>query len=101
MNQFEIRANALRLRYKAEREQMQKACEEHVGHLNTAMGQVTLPEAVGALKDERERVKEATRRSIAWSRLRYRQKLELLNDEYRRHLAENPSKRAQRRAAAV
>ena len=99
MNEFEIRAHALRLGYKAERQQMQKAFELHVGHLNTAMGQVTLPEAKEALKAEKERVKEAHRQSMVWHRRCYLQQVDLLNEEKCEQYRLNPSIRALRCAA--
>lgn len=99
MNQFEIRANALRLRYKAERVQIQKACELYVGHLNTAIGQTSVPEAKDVLRAERARAWEALYRSQALSRQHYRQQLDMLDDEYRLHLRHHPSNRALRRLA--
>lgn len=99
MNQFEIRANALRLRYKAEREQMQKAFELHVGHMNTAIGQVTLTEGKEALRAEKERVKEAHRQSMEWHKRCYLQKVALLNEDRCEYYRHNPSNRTLRRAA--
>lgn len=99
MNEFEIRANAMRLRYKAERIQIQKACNKHVGHLNTAIGQTTMPEAIEALWAEKERVREATRQSMAWHKQCYMQQVAALREEMLEHYRINPSNRALRRSA--
>lgn len=98
MNEFETRAQALRLRYKAERRQMQTACYRTIGHLNTAIGQVTLAEAKEVLRAEKERVKEATRRSMLWHKVCYQQQMELLNEEMREYYRLHPSNRARRAA---
>lgn len=98
MNEFETRAQALRLRYKEERRQMQSACYKHVGHLNTAMGQVTLAEAKEALKAEKQRVKEATRQSMVWHKMCYHQQVEQLKEEMREYYRLHPSNRARRAA---
>lgn len=100
MNEFENRAHALRQRYRAERAQMWKACERHVGHLNIAIGQTSMPEAKEALRDEKKRVREATLQSMAWHKRHYLNQVEALNDQYRLHLEKNPSGRALRRTMA-
>lgn len=101
MNEFETRINALRLQFKAERIQIQKDSSRTIGHLNTAIGQVSTPEAREALRKEKERVYEATRQSMKLNRLCYRQQLDLLLGEYESHRAENPSRAELRRAMAV
>ena len=101
MNQFELRANALRLRFKAERVRIQKEAELYIGHLNTAIGQVTLPEAKEALRAEKIRAKQALHQSMACNRLCYRQQLELLEQEQLEHYRLNPSNRELRRRLAI
>lgn len=98
MNEFELRAQALRLRYKGERREIQSACFRTVGHLNTAIGQVTLPEAKEALRAEKERVKEVTRHSMVWHKICYLQQVEILNEEQREYYRQNPSSRSRRSA---
>lgn len=92
--------NALRLQFKAERELIQKDANRTIGRLNTAIGQVDTPEAREALRAEKARVYEATRQSMRYNRLCYRQQLELLEDEYNIHLGTNPSKCELRRLMA-
>jgi hypothetical protein len=98
MNQFESRINALRLKYKAERIEIQRASNRRIGHLNTAIGQVTSPEAREALWAEKARIKEATRQSMAYNRMQYRQHLEAINDESRAYFTAHPSRSAVRRS---
>ena len=98
MNQFESRINALRLKYKAERIEIQRASNRRIGHLNTAIGLVASPEAREALWAEKSRIKEATRQSMAYNRMQYRQHLEAINDESRAYFTANPSRCAVRRA---
>lgn len=97
MNTFEKQINALRLRFKAERVQIQKDSNRAIGHLNTAIGQVSSPEARNALRAEKARVYEATREAMKVNRLCYLQQLEALEDQYGRHLQANPSNRQLRR----
>lgn len=101
MNQFEIELNALRLQFKAERLQIQKDANLTIGHLNTAIGQVSTVEAREALRAEKMQVYEATRQSMKYNRLCYRQQVELLNEQNREYLRTNPSKRSVRRALAL
>lgn len=101
MNEFETRINALRLLYKAERIQIQKDCNLTIGHLNTAIGQVGTQEAREALRAEKRRIYEATRQSMKYNRLCFRQQLDLLLDEYEAHRSKNTSRSALRRAMAL
>ena len=101
MNEFESRINALRLQFKAERMRIQKDANLTIGHLNTAIGQVSTIEAREALRAEKARVYEATRQSMKYNRLCYRQQVELLNEQHREHLRAHPSKRAVRQAMAL
>jgi len=101
MNEFETKMNALRLQFKAERLQIQKDCNLTIGHLNTAIGQVNTPEAREALRAEKQRVYEATRQSMKYNRLCYRQQLDAITAEYEAHRSENPSRHEARRALAL
>ncbi|MCM1440064.1 MAG: hypothetical protein NC131_12810 [Roseburia sp.] len=101
MNQFELRANALRLRFKAERVRIQKDAELYIGHLNTAIGQVTLPEAKEALRAEKIRAKQALHRSMECNRLLYREQLGQLDKEMAEHYRLNPSNRTMRHIAGA
>lgn len=85
--------NALRRQYAAERVQITKDTNRHIGHLNTAISQTTFPEARDALRREKGRVYEAMRASHRYNRLCYLQQLEAIEDEYRLHLEQNPSKK--------
>lgn len=99
MNQFEIRINSLRLEFKAQRIEIQKAGEREIGRLNTAIGEVKrLTEVADILREARDRAQEALLQSIKWNRICYREQRELLEDEYKLHLQAHPSKRAKRRA---
>lgn len=100
MNHFEERMNALRLQFTAERAQITKDAYRHIGHLNTAIGQVNTPEAREALRAEKVRVYEAMRTSHKYNRLCFLQQLEMLEDEYRLHREQNPSLRQLRRLMA-
>ena len=93
MNQFEKRMSALRQQYAAERAQITKDTYRHIGHLNTAISQTSFPEVRQALRSEKERVYEAMRASHRYNRLCYLQQLEAIEDEYRLHLEQNPSKK--------
>ncbi len=101
MNHFEKRINALRLQFLAERKQIQKDSNRTIGHLNTAIGQVSTPEARDALRAEKARVYEATRESMRYNRLCYRQQLEAIEDERRLHAERHPSRRQLRRIFAA
>lgn len=101
MNQFETQLNALRLQFKAERIQIQKDANLTIGHLNNAIGQVSTVEAREALRAEKARVYEATRQSMKYNRLCYRQQVESLNEQHREYLCAHPSKRAVRRVLAL
>ena len=97
MNEFEKQMNALRIQFRNERVSIQEDANRTLGHLNNAIGQVDSPEARAALRAEKNRVWHATRRSMHYNRLCYRQQLELLEDQYFRHREKNPSKREIRR----
>lgn len=97
MNEFEKRINALRIQFRAERISIQKDANRTIGHLNTAIGKVNSPEARETLRAEKARVYEATRQSMKYSRLCYRQQLQALEDEYQLHRERNPSKSQIRR----
>jgi len=101
MNEFETKINALRLQFKAERMQIQKDCNLTTGHLNTAIGQVGTSEAREALRAEKQRVYEATRQSMKYNRLCYRQQLDLLIAECEAHRSKNPSRSEAKRALAL
>ena len=98
MNEFEKKFNALRIQYRDERVQITKDCALAIGHLNTAIGAVKSPEAREALRAEKARIYEATRNSIKYSRLCYRQQLDALEDELRTHYEKHPSRRQIRHA---
>ena len=100
MNKFEKRMNALRRQFAAELDQITRDTYRHIGHLNTAISQISFPEVREALRAEKERVYEAMRTSHRYNRLCYLQQLEAVEDEYRLHLAKHPSKSQQRRLAA-
>lgn len=93
--------NALRLQFKAEQRRISKDANRTIGRLNTAIGQVSTPEAREALRAEKARIYEATRTSHKYNRICYRQQLEMLEDEYNIHLSENPSKNKLRRLMAL
>lgn len=93
MNEFEKQFNALRIQFRNERVSIQKDSNRTIGHLNTAIGQVKTPEAREALRTEKMRVYEATRQSMKYNRLCYRQQLDLIEDQYSQHLERHPSKR--------
>lgn len=93
MNEFEKQMNALRIQFRNERMSIQKDSNRTIGRLNTAIGQVTTQEAREALRAEKQRIYEATRQSMKYNRLCYRQQLEFLEDQYSRHLERHPSKR--------
>ncbi len=97
MNEFENRMNALRRQFRAERISIQKDANRTIGHLNTAIGKVNSPEAREALRAEKARVYEATRQSMKYNRLCYRQQLDAIEDQYFRHRKQNPSKKQIRR----
>lgn len=97
MNEFEKKMNALRIQFRNERVSIQEDANRTIGHLNTAIGQVNSPEARAALRAEKNRVYHATRRSMKYNRLCYRQQLDLLEDQYLQHRERNPSKREIRR----
>ncbi len=93
MNEFEKQMNALRIQFRNERVSIQKDSNRIIGHLNTALGQVRTPEAREALRAEKARVYEATRQSMKYNRLCYRQQLDFLEGQYFKHLERHPSKR--------
>lgn len=93
MNEFEKRINALRIQFRAERISIQKDANRTIGHLNTAIGKVNSPEAREALRAEKARVYEATRQSMKYNRLCYRQQLDAIEDQYFRRRKQNPSKK--------
>lgn len=97
MNDFEKRMSALRRQFAAERDQITKDCERTIGRLNTAIGMVNSPEARDVLRAEKHRLYEAMRTSHRYNRLCYMQQLEALEDEYRLHLEQTPSKNQLRR----
>lgn len=101
MNEFETKAHALRLQYKAQRIQIQKDCDLAVGHINTDLGRVKTIEAREALWAEKQRIYETTRQSMKYNRLCYRQQLDLLQEESRAHFAANPSRAMVRQAVAM
>lgn len=93
--------NALRRQFAAESDQITRDAYRHIGHLNTAISQTSFPEVREALRAEKERVCEVMRTSHKYNRICYLQQLELIEDEYRLHLAKHPSKRQLRRVAAA
>ncbi len=93
MNEFDKKMNALRIQFRNERVSIQKDSNRTIGRLNTAIGQVSTPEAREALRAEKQRVYEATRQSMKYNRLCYHQQLNLLQDQYSKHLERHPSKR--------
>ena len=97
MNEFEKRISALRRQFAAERDQISKDCERTIGRLNTAIGMVNSPEARDALRAEKHRLYEVMRNSHECNRRCYMQQLEALEDEYRLHLEQTPSKNQLRR----
>ncbi len=101
MNEFEKQMNALRIQFRNERVSIQKDSNRTIGRLNTAIGQVKIPEAREALRAEKQRVYEATRQSMKYNRLCYRQQLEFLEDQYSQHLDRQPSKRRLRSLLAT
>ena len=101
MNEFEKRINALRIQFRAERICIQKDANRTIGHLNTAIGKVNSPEAREALRAEKARVYEATRQSMKYNRLCYRQQLDAIEDQYFRHREQNPTKKQIRRMVAA
>lgn len=102
MNEFEKRINALRLQFRDERVQITKDCNRTIGRLNTAIGRVNTPEAREALRAEKIRVYETSRRSMEYSRLCNLQQLEALEDEYAIHRRKHPSgKQLRSRLAAL
>lgn len=101
MNEFEKQMNALRIQFRAERISIQKDSNRTIGRLNTAIGMVNTPEAREALRAEKKRVYEATRQSMKYNRLCYRQQLDAMKDQYRMHLEENPSKAQIRRMVSA
>lgn len=92
MNEFEKQFNALRIQFRNERVSIQKDADRIIGRLNNAIGQVKTPEAREALRAEKKRVYEATRQSMKYNHLCYRQQLDLLEDQHSRHLERHPSK---------
>lgn len=101
MNEFEKQMNALRIQFREERVSITKDADRQIGHLNTAIGMVNSSEAREALRAEKQRVYEAMRQSHRYNRLCYRQQLEALQDRYRIHLDQNPSKSQIRRMVAA
>ena len=97
MNDFEKRISALRRQFAAERDQISKDCERTIGRLNTAIGMVNSPEARDVLRAEKHRLYEVMRNSHECNRRCYMQQLEALEDEYRLHLEQTPSKNQLRR----
>lgn len=101
MNEFEKQMNALRIQFCKERASITKDACRRIGHLNNAISKTDFPEVRDALRAEKERVYEAMRQSHRYSRLCYRQQLEALQDQYRIHLDQNPSKSQIRRMVAA
>lgn len=101
MNIYEKQMNALRQQFKQERISIQRDANRTIGHLNTAIGQVTTAEARQALRDEKARVYEMTRQSMRYNRLCYMQQLELIQQEQAVYLQQHPSKTRLRRAMAL
>ena len=97
MNEFEKRMNALRRQFSAERNQITKDAYRQIGHINNAISATSFPEVRDALRAEKARVYEAMRTSHRYNRLCYMQQLEAIEDEYRLHLDNNPSKKQVRR----
>lgn len=100
MNDFEKRISALRRQFTAERVQISKDAYRHIGHINNAISQSPFPEVRDALRAEKERIYEAMRTSHRYNRLCYMQQLEAIEDEYRLHLEQTPSKSRLRRLMA-
>lgn len=98
MNEFEKKFSALRIQYRDERVQITRDGSRAIGHINNAIGKVSSPEAREALRAEKARIYEATRNSIKYSRLCYRQQLDALEDELRLHYEKHPSRRQIRHA---
>lgn len=101
MNEFEKRMNALRRQFSAERVSITKDACRRIGHINTDISKAQFPEVRDALRAEKQRVYEAMRQSHRYNRLCYRQQLEALQDRYRIHLDQNPSKSQIRRMVAA
>lgn len=101
MNEFEKQMNALRIQFCKERVSITKDACRRIGHLNNAISKADFPEVRDALRAEKERVYEAMRQSHRYSRLCYGQQLEALQDQYRIHLDQNPSKSQIRRMIAA
>lgn len=101
MNEFILRIKALRIEFKASQVSIQKDSERSIGHINTAIGQVTIPEVKNLLRNERSRIISERISSQAWNKKNYLQQLEQINDEKRLYFQDLPSKRALRRAASA
>lgn len=97
MNDFDKRMNALRIKYRDEQVRITKDCLRHIGHLNTAIGQVTTIEARDALRAEKHRVYEAQRTSHQYNRLCYMQQIEAIQDECRSYYEKNLTAKKKRR----
>ncbi len=93
--------NALRRQFAAELDQITRDTYRHIGHLNTAISQISFPEVREALRAEKERVYEAMRASHRYNRLCYLQQLEMIEDEYQHHRTKNPSARQLRRMMTI
>lgn len=91
MNEFDKQKNALRIQYRDERISIQKDANRTIGRINTAIGMVNTPEARDILRAEKHRLYEATRQKMRDNQLCYRQQLEEIEEQYRAHLAQNPS----------
>ena len=99
MNEFEKQLQALRIQYRDERKSISKDSNRTIGHLNNAIGVAINQEAREALRREKERVYEATRQSMKYSRLCYKEQLEFLEDQYRLYREAHPSNHQLRRMA--
>lgn len=99
MNEFEKQFQALRLQYRDERLSILKDANRTIGHLNTAIGAAINQEAREALRREKIRVHQATHQSMKYSRICYKEQLELLEDQYRLYREAHPSNHQLRRMA--
>jgi hypothetical protein len=97
MNEFEKRINELRIRFRNERVQISKDMSLKIGHINTAIGQVSSPEAREALRAEKERLRQQLAKEMKDNRFWYMMMREAIEEEYRSHLEKTPSSRQIRR----
>ena len=92
MNEFDKQKNALRIQFKAEQRQITKDCYRTISRINKDLGQVNSQEAREALRTEKERVYETMRRTHELNKTCYLQQLDLLDEQYFKHLERHPSK---------